>query len=450
MKNTDQTTLFGKYEIISILGTGQFSTVYLSKHKFLESYRAIKRIPKQNSHTDSLLKEATLLKSFEHPGIPIIYDIEEDESYFYLIEEYIEGETLEEFLLQQSHISQYTFMDLSLQLCNIFAYLHTRTPSPILYLDLKPEHIIVCGMKLKLIDFNVATSLANLGNICNLFGNEDFSAPELFSGSLPNLSSDIYSIGKIMQYLSSYLDLSLSPKFQQIIKKAAHADPARRFETVDELASAINQQKKLLIQPHLRKKIAILGSHSGCGATHIAISLVSALNYMGYSAIYLARNSHSGLQQIQNHMSFFKESNGMFRYRFFKGYPFYGPGISLPIPDADVIILDYGDDFSAENIDADEILLICSNAIWHLQDAFDKSDSLISFKDSLKIICNFGQKRSMTILSDYFSHPVFQYAFDVDPFSVSTSKIRFTKKLFEIKRRKILFFHLKKRVTKRN
>ncbi len=449
MQNIINTILFGKYKILSLLGTGQFSTVYLSKHIFLECYRAIKLIPKTFHRLDSLLQEAQLLKSLQHPGIPTIYDVEEDENYFYLVEEYIEGETLEDFLLQQSHISQHTFTDFSLQLCDIFHYLHTLTPSPVLYLDLKPEHIIVCGMQLKLIDFNVSTYLSSMGNILNLYGNKDFSAPELFSGAPPNLHSDIYSIGKIMQYLSSYVDHSLSPKFQQIIKKATHVDPACRFETVDELISAINHTKESQKQPQSRKTIAILGSHSGCGTTHIAIALVSTLNYMGYPAIYYAKDSHSSLQQTQNYMSFFKEINGMFYYKYFKGYPFYGPGILLSEPDDVFLIYDYGDTFSPSEIDADYVLFICSNSIWHWHNVFEKSDSLIIFKDSLRLICNFGQKKSMRLLSNYFSHPVFEYPYDCNPFFVDSTKLHFVHQILGIKRRKSLFFHLKNRFVQK-
>ena len=115
MRQEQNTILFGKYQIISKLGAGNFGTVYLSKHLLLECYRAIKIIPKSNSMTDSLLKEAQLLKSLHHPGIPTLYDIEEDSFAYYLIEEYVEGESLESFLLHQNHISQNTFLDLQSQ-----------------------------------------------------------------------------------------------------------------------------------------------------------------------------------------------------------------------------------------------------------------------------------------------------------------------------------------------
>ena len=124
MQQKHNDILFGKYEIVSILGTGSFGTVYLSKHTLLECYRAIKTIPKTTGMTHSLLHEAQLLKSLQHPGIPCLYDIEEDENAYYLVEEFVEGESLELFLLHQTTISLNTFLDLGLQLCDIFQYLH--------------------------------------------------------------------------------------------------------------------------------------------------------------------------------------------------------------------------------------------------------------------------------------------------------------------------------------
>lgn len=99
-------------------------------------------------------------------------------------------------MLHQQSISQNQFLYFCEQLCDIFAYLHTLRPSPILYQDLKPEHIIVCGTQLKLIDFSVASFAAISGKDFNHFGNVDFSAPELISGKPVTLRSDIYSIGK--------------------------------------------------------------------------------------------------------------------------------------------------------------------------------------------------------------------------------------------------------------
>jgi len=449
MRQEQNTNLFGKYQIISTLGTGSFGTVYLSKHLLLECFRAIKIIPKTTCMTDSLLHEAQLLKSLHHPGIPSLFDIEEDESAFYLIEEYVEGESLEEFLLHQTTISQITFLDFGLQLCNIFQYLHTIKPSPILYLDLKPEHIIVCGMQIKLIDFNVATFLSNLGNISNLFGNEAFSAPELSLGIL-NLQSDIYSIGKILQYLSNHVDAPLSPNIHKILKMATAADPKDRFETVDSLAFAIEQEKKLLAQPHSRKRIAVFGSHSGSGSTHVAFSLVSTLNYMGYPCIYYEQRSGNSLQKLSPFLSGIKETEGMFCYRFFKGFPFYGPGVSMSQNTAaEISVYDYGNALPPDKTDFDAILYICSNGIWHWHEAFQKQEVLQDLSSHLIIICNMGQKSTMQCFSKQFGLKVFYYPYDPKPFGVTSAKVSFFSQILQIKRRNSLFFYLRNKFIRK-
>lgn len=443
MRNFINQILFGKYQVLSLLGTGSFGSVYLSKHLILECYRAIKIIPKQEGNLHSSLSEAQLLKSLKHPGIPTIYDVEEDASFFYIVEEYIEGESLESFLLHQSHISHSFFLEICMQLCDIFRYLHTLTPAPVLYLDLKPEHIIVCGMEIKLIDFNVATYLSNLGNIYTLLGNEDFSAPELFSGNMPNLLSDIYSLGKIIEYLSAYVDTPISPKFQQTIKKATAADSACRLETVDQLISAIQQEKSLAHQTHLRKKIVVMGSHPGCGTTHISISLVSTLNYLGYSTVYYEKKPEGNLRTAMPFVPFMYEKEGRIHYHFFKGYPLYGPGVQLPQPTEEISVYNYGDSFPPGELDFDLIFYVCDTSVWHRRIVYEKGDSLLCNRVNLKIICNCGNKKAMNLYAKHFSQPVYHYPYDTQPFLVNKEKCSFVKQLLQIKRRSHLFSQIK-------
>lgn len=213
MKDNNNFILSGKYEILKPLGCGSNGTVYLARHQSLGIDRAIKFFPKNAAQSPFAISEAQVLKTVQHPGIPTIYDFEEDESFYYLVEEYIQGDSLEQFLLHQPSISRVLFYQFCEQLCDIFSYLHTLCPSPILYQDLKPEHIIVCGLQIKLIDFSVASFITNSGNDFNHFGNADFSAPELTRAAAPTLASDIYSIGCMINYLLPHTDafLALNP-----------------------------------------------------------------------------------------------------------------------------------------------------------------------------------------------------------------------------------------------
>ncbi len=448
----DSNILFGKYEILSHLGEGSFANVYCSRHLQLECFRALKLIPKSSINSrESLISEALLLKTLNHPAIPQVYDVEEDNDYYYLVEEFIEGESLEAFLSHQSSISQTVFLEFSLQLSDIFLYLHHLVPTPVLYLDLKPEHIIVCGTQLKLIDFNVATFLSKSGNILNLFGNRDFTAPELFEGSAPNPLCDIYSIGKIMEYLSGYLTSPLHPTFHQIIKKAAQNNPNCRFETVDSLISALKTQKNLFYQPHLGNKIAIYGSHAGCGSTHIAISLVSFLNYSGFDATYYNRETLTNFLLLPHLSEKIKETNGLLHYRFFKGYPNYGPGICLPEPESEIAVYDCGNTLPNEPETYDTILYICSNAVWHRQHAIEMGESLLSLYGKPIIICNLGTSEAMRFYAKWFHLPVISYAYHPDPFCVTQAIVSFFTNVLHLhqKRRNDLFFHLKNMFSKK-
>lgn len=445
-------SLSDRYEIVSTLGTGSFGTVYLARHRILECFRAIKVIPKYQRLKDTTLSEARLLKSLRHEGIPILYEIEEDDRYYYLIEEYMDGEALEEFLLTQKHISQYTFYNFCIQICQIFRYLHSFCPEPILYMDLKPEHIIVCQMQLKLIDFNVSLSLSNSGNICNLYGNETYSAPEIKSGAPPSPQWDIYSIGKLFLYLAKFVDIPLSQKTHKLIKRTIAKNPADRYETVDQLLFDLIHLQNQLHQEHSCKKIVAVGSHSGCGTTHICLSLVSCLNYMGYSACYFEKNNNNNLHTLKEFETHAKEINGCIYYNYFHGYPNYGPGIFLSYDTSEIQILDYGDrTVPADELqDADIILFVCSHAAWKRQSAIDKGETFISLaKGNLRIICNMGKNSSRNALSSYFKTSIYIYPYDNTPFKITSEKCQWILRLLNLKRRDSLFFHLKRLFIKR-
>ena len=77
-------------------GTGLRQERYriLAKHMELDEYRAIKRVPKTFVDYELFRKEALILKGIRDQAIPIVYDLAEDEQYSYLIEEYLEGDSL--------------------------------------------------------------------------------------------------------------------------------------------------------------------------------------------------------------------------------------------------------------------------------------------------------------------------------------------------------------------
>ena len=436
MISNNQIILSGRYQIIQNLGFGQTSTVYLARHLSLNTDRAIKVIPKAGASPVSVLTEAQLLRSLNHPGIPTIYDLEEDDTNYYLVEEYIQGESLEACLLHHKLISTDFFLSFCEQLCDIFRYLHSLHPAPVFYQDLKPEHIIVCGTQLKLIDFGVAWNTGSSGNNFKCFGNLEFSAPEVQHGKSCSYASDIYSIGKMIQYFLDHKPLSGSQNITHIIQKATSPEPELRYETVDELLLAIQTNLQRNCHAHLFQKIAIAGSHNGCGSTHLAISLVSTLNGLGHCTFYHEANSSNHVRQLLHYQTNWTEKDGYYMYDEWKGYPFYGPGILISDQPQALHIYDFGSEFTKESFqDFDLILLICGSSLWNYENAIHTEELLHSYRNKLRFICNPGTKRAASFYARYFHAPVYTYFYDPDPFQVSKEKKDFAFRLLPEKGR---------------
>ena len=89
------TTFNDTYEIKSIIGQGGMSTVYLAEHKRLHTRWAVKQVRKEQGARFDFLAESNLLKKLQHPMLPRIVDIFEDAECIYIVEDFVEGVTLE-------------------------------------------------------------------------------------------------------------------------------------------------------------------------------------------------------------------------------------------------------------------------------------------------------------------------------------------------------------------
>ena len=116
------------------LGHGAYGTVFLVRHKRLNTLRAVKFI-KSSIRNKDYLNEANLLKNLKHSGIPIIYDIEEGDEGIYVIEEYIDGNTLSELICGNGKFRLRQACEITIQLCEILEFLHENKECPIAHLD---------------------------------------------------------------------------------------------------------------------------------------------------------------------------------------------------------------------------------------------------------------------------------------------------------------------------
>lgn len=255
--------LENKYRIISVLGQGGMSTVYLAVHQRLNQKWAVKEISREYCEnyemiSRQLLMEADILKNLNHPGLPKIIDIIEKKNVIWMIMEFVEGRTLKEIVQQEGRVKEEIVVGWGKQLCEILFYLHSRNPS-IIYRDLKPENIILQKTgRLVVIDFGTAREYSCQKNICDevYLGTKGYAAPEQYGHmGQTDARTDIYCLGVTLYtlltgfnpeeppyriYPVKYWGRHISLGIKEIILTCIQKESEKRYQSCQELSYALS------------------------------------------------------------------------------------------------------------------------------------------------------------------------------------------------------------------
>ena len=152
-----------KFEILKNLGEGGTGEVLLARDIHLNRLVAVKKIKKENEQREQARKEMEFLRELTHPNLPAVYDFWEEKEWLYLVMEYVEGITLEQFLKKNRKVEPEQAISWGIKLTEVLGYLHSRKP-PVLYRDLKPGNIMIKpGGELKLIDLGACMKSVESG-----------------------------------------------------------------------------------------------------------------------------------------------------------------------------------------------------------------------------------------------------------------------------------------------
>jgi len=185
----------GKYKILSPLGSGGFGTVYLAEDTWFDKKVAIKVPHKQNLDFGELLREPRLLATLNHPNIVTILTAEKQENVFFIVMEFVPGETLESIIARGGALDVPAALDYTCQICNAVDHAHKHG---VLHRDLRPSNVIVTGNgMLKVADFGTSRFLEIAAHGTTVIGSPPYMAPEQFRGKAV-FASDIYSLGVTM------------------------------------------------------------------------------------------------------------------------------------------------------------------------------------------------------------------------------------------------------------
>ncbi len=228
----NQHVLRQRYRITGQIGQGGFGAVYRAEDiDFDHRPVAVKEMSQSSlsphelvEATNAFKREALILACLTHPNLPRIYEQFTDTGRRYLVMDFIEGETLEEYLKNvwagHTQGTQHAWfmlpiekiLDIGIQLCSVLDYLHTRQP-PIVFRDLKPANIMLSpNGHLYLIDFGIARHFKpGQTKDTNALGSSGYAAPEQYGRAQSTPRSDIYGLGAVLHELLTGNDPSDSP-----------------------------------------------------------------------------------------------------------------------------------------------------------------------------------------------------------------------------------------------
>src|SRR6266568_2697690 len=216
-----------RYRIINQIGRGGFGAVYKAMDiQFGNRLVAIKEMSQSSldlqeltKAVDAFKREALLLAVLTHPNLPRIYEQFPDAGRWYLVMDFIEGQTLEARLdnasgatSQPQGLPLQKVLVIGIQLCTVLDYLHTRQP-PIIFRDLKPANVMLTSHEhVYLIDFGIARHFKpGQARDTIAFGSPGYAAPEQYGRMQTTPRSDIYSLGATLHHMLTGQDPSHTP-----------------------------------------------------------------------------------------------------------------------------------------------------------------------------------------------------------------------------------------------
>nr|WP_275444710.1 protein kinase [Paenibacillus sp. ACRRX] len=323
--------LGNRYQIISIIGRGGMGTVYLAEDMKLKGKKwAVKETRLKHANMEHLIAEADLLTQLSHPYLPQIVDYypPDADGFSYLVMDYIRGETLSRrYERAGGRMALSLILKYTLQVCDLYHYLHHELPEPIIYRDMKPSNIMIDeNDNVRIIDFGIARSFKEGQQTDTVqLGTIGFAAPEQFENRQTDHRTDLYALGAVMYYLLSggqyyYIQQKSVSEFNpdspdelnRIVHKLLQMNPTDRYQSAAELKSdlrnldiSLERSDSTPIGGTSRTNglgsivIAVAGIASGVGSTHTSIMIAHMLAEKKYSVCLVEASTASDYEKIE-------------------------------------------------------------------------------------------------------------------------------------------------------
>lgn len=263
-------TQIGKYQIIECIGHGGMADVYKALHPELDRIVALKVLNRALVRSPEMLerfrREARAIAALRHPNIVQVFDLDVIEGVYFMVMEYIEGETLAQSLARLRRSGERMLLHEMLRIIiTVGGALHYAHEQKMLHRDIKPSNVMFRDDgSVVLTDFGVAKILDVTSNITatgTVAGTPAYMAPEQWTDDEPDRRSDIYSLGVVLyemvtgelpfraetpgrlmfKHISEQPPLprelcqDLPAGLERVILRAMAKDPQERYQTAGEL-----------------------------------------------------------------------------------------------------------------------------------------------------------------------------------------------------------------------
>lgn len=229
----------GRYEIVRNIGEGGMSKVYLAHDVILDRDVAIKVLNYDFANEEALKRrfkrEALSATSLTHPHIVDIFDVGEEDELHYLVMEYIEGQTLKQFIKDNGPLTPEQSLPIMQQIVSALANAHHNG---IVHRDVKPQNILMdSDGNAKITDFGIAMALSATAHTKtnSVIGTVHYLSPEQARGRMATKKSDIYSLGIVFyELLSGEVPFSADTAVAVALKHLQEETPSVRklFPTI--------------------------------------------------------------------------------------------------------------------------------------------------------------------------------------------------------------------------
>lgn len=255
----------GRYKIMDMIGGGGMANVYLAHDMILDRDVAVKMLRLDFVNDEEFIRrfhrEAHSATSLAHPNIVNIYDVGEEGDIYYIVMEYVAGDTLKQYIQKHSPVKIETAIDIMRQLTSGISHAHQNN---IVHRDIKPHNILIDNHgHVKITDFGIAMALSatSITQTNSVLGSVHYLSPEQARGGMANKKSDIYSLGIVMfELLTGRLPFSgesavsialkhlqsetpsvkrwnddVPQSVENIVLKATAKDPFHRYSSMEEM-----------------------------------------------------------------------------------------------------------------------------------------------------------------------------------------------------------------------